>query len=112
VGQVLAGIEPFAFTLGRLGHFPAVTYLAPDPAWAFLDITQRVWARWPSHPPYAGDFAADVPHVSVTGDEAEIGRRLPIQTEATEVLLLVEGEGRWVERARFPLGRFGVTPAH
>lgn len=111
VADTIAGLEPFPFSLTKVDRFADATYLVPDPEWAFVDITQSLWARWPQHPPYRGDFAFEVPHVTVGGPDLspeateEINRRLPIEGVVTEVVLAIEANGGWEERARFPLSR-------
>jgi 2'-5' RNA ligase len=105
-----AGIEPFSFTLARLGGFPGVHYLAPEPADAFVDIVERVMARWPGYRPYGGVFDAIVPHVTVAfgdqppADPASLAAKLPITTTARELWLLRQTVRGWRTRARFPLG--------
>jgi hypothetical protein len=93
-------------------------YLAPEPAEPFLRLTKAVCERWPRFPPYGGEFDEDLPHLTVIehgdGDdidvldvvERDIVRGVPIQARASEVRLM-QGNGRWSVRARFPLGVHG-----
>jgi|GEM_PF-453953 len=115
VADMVAGLDPFPFTLTNVDRFADATYLVPEPKWAFVDITQRLWARWPDHPPYRGDFASEVPHVTVAGTDLlprsvdEIERRLPIDGVVQEIVLAVERNGGWEERARFRLAGTGPS---
>jgi 2'-5' RNA ligase len=119
LGEVVAGIEPFAFRLARTGRFgDAVLYLAPEPVEPIVAMTEAVFARFPAHPPYGWAQTDIVPHLTVAhcGDpstrddpavldriEGAIAPSLPIEARATHVLLM-EGDGRWRVRARLPLG--------
>ena len=90
-----------------------VLYLAPEPAAPFVWMTERLAARFPAYTPYGGAFDEIVPHLTVAMlGTAEIETRLreglPLETAASEVLLMVEGaDDRWSVRERFPLGRRG-----
>jgi 2'-5' RNA ligase len=107
----LAGsIAPFGFSLERLGTFPGVQYLAPEPAAAFTEITARIQRRWPSCQPYGGAYEAVTPHVTVAfGDgppasPADLERALPIRTRADELWLIRQGVRGWRTWHRFALG--------
>jgi len=110
VARLAAGIEPFGFTLGRLGRFPGVLYLAPEPAAAFTEITARVQHFWPSCLPYGGAYETVTPHVTVAfgdqppADPAVLERALPIRTRAGELWLIRQGVRGWRTWRRFPLG--------
>ena len=53
--------------LGRLDQFPhGIIHLVPEPADALRDLTTRLVTAFPEHPPYGGEFGADVqPHLPV-----------------------------------------------
>jgi 2'-5' RNA ligase len=108
-------MRPFDFELIECRRFPAVLYLAPEPAERFVAMTEAVVAAYPDFPPYEGVFDSVVPHLTVAEGspavlnraEGEVRPRLPIRAEAREVQLLEELEpqsGRWQVRARIPLG--------
>jgi 2'-5' RNA ligase len=108
-------VRPFDFELTECRRFPAVLYLAPEPAEPFVAMTEAVVAVYPDFPPYEGIFDSIVPHLTVAEGlptvlnraEGEVRPRLPIRAEADEVLLLEEVEPeprRWRVRARIPLG--------
>jgi hypothetical protein len=118
--RIVSRIEPFDFTLARVGRFPqGVLYIAPEPAEPFVELVR---AFWPEYPPYEGEYDSVVPHLTVwfaglvplltTGSDPEppgladaVARALPIRATATHVDLAVMGPRlRWSRRARFPLG--------
>jgi 2'-5' RNA ligase len=112
VRQVLADFPEFPFRLTRLSHFPeGATYLAPEPAAPFVDLTMAIAERFPAYPPYGGAYADVIPHLTVAqspdapaGELAEIERHLPIPCVAREVSLMLEGDdGLWSTRSRFAL---------
>ena len=117
LASLFAGFDLFAFRLARVGRWPKVVYLAPEPAGPFLSLTQAVYERWPERPPYGGEFDEIVPHLSVAicdpgmcedmGVLGEVERAIvpgvPIEARAHAVWLMT-GNGRWSVRARFPLG--------
>lgn len=112
VGEVVAGLPPFAFRLAGVGTFPGVLYLAPEPAQPFRDLTNALWSAWPQFPPYGGAFDDVVPHLTVVEgrwppDAVERLRRLlPLEARADEVWLLRQRPGAgWALHRRFPLGR-------
>jgi 2'-5' RNA ligase len=108
--QLFGRFGSFRFALTRVERFEGVLYLAPDPQEPFVELTRAVEARWPDHPPYEGAFDTVVPHLTVVqgkeppGVEEALKKALPLETEATEVRLMVQGDDRrWSARARFPL---------
>jgi hypothetical protein len=77
-------------------------------------------AEWPEHPAYKGIHDTIVHHLTVAeadihvlDDIAEtLEPELPIESRATEALLLKEGEdGFWRERCRLPLGAAARRPS-
>lgn len=66
VGRIASGTEPFGYRLERLGTFPnGIIHLHAEPAVRFRTLTQAVWDAFPDHPPYEGQFADSVPHVTL-----------------------------------------------
>ena len=113
--ELCAGVEPFDFQLPGCARFPAVLYLAPEPAGPFRALTEAVVARWPEQLPYEGEFEEVVPHLTVAegedalldAAEADVAPKLPIAARATEVVLLEQTEPllqSWRVRERFALG--------
>ena len=115
IRQALAGARAFRFTLARVARFPATTYLEPEPAAAFIDLTTRLARRFPEFPPFGGEFDTVIPHLTVAhGDaaqadeaQAELGARLrasgALHGRCDSVLLLESAAGRWRELHRFAL---------
>lgn len=107
----------FDAAFAEVGRFPATAWLAPQPAAPFVALTQAVWARWPSHPPYGGAFAGSVPHLTVADGDAAVAARIgaemtqrlaasgPLRVRCREVVLLDNASGRFRLRHRFRLGR-------
>jgi hypothetical protein len=110
VAELAGGVSPFAFALTRVGRFPGVHYLAPDPAGQFAALTGLVQHLWPACQPYGGVYDTVIPHVTVAlgdsppADLAALERRLPIGATADELWLLDQTSRGWVTRRRFPLG--------
>lgn len=113
----LAGIAateaPFEVRFERVGHFPSVTWLAPDPAAPFARLTDAIAARWPDHPPYEGAFDEVIHHLTVAdgappnvlariGDE--VAAHLPVRQRVDELVLAERRRGTWTERGRYRLG--------
>src|SRR5205814_9086835 len=57
VAAVANARPPFDVVFERIGRFPGVLYLAPDPADVFIGLTEACVARFPQHQPYRGAFA-------------------------------------------------------
>ncbi len=110
--SLFAATAPIEFALTRVGRFPNVLYLAPEPAEPFACLTEAVWRRWPDHPPYGGAFPDIVPHLTVAvGEdrfdplERELTAWLPIATIASEVWLIADvTPGIWTCQHIYALG--------
>ncbi len=114
---VLAGLSALCGEFSELrvrfdrpGRFPGVLWLDPEPAAGLLDLTVRIASRWPQAPPYGGQFADVVPHLTVAcgqeatldAVEAEITPRLPITAVLTAARLYVFDGSHWQPRAELP----------
>lgn len=112
VAELARGIDSFPFTLARMGRFPGVHYLAPEPAGSFVAVTELIHRRWPACRPYGGVYETVVPHVTIAlgdappADPAALERELPISGTAAELWLLDQTSRGWVTRRRF---RFGTA---
>jgi 2'-5' RNA ligase len=111
LARIVATVPAFPFRLAEIDTFPGTAYLAPRPAEPFVALTEMVTGRWPAFPPYQGAFEAVIPHVTlgeeVTAEDLAptVAPHLPIDAEATEVLLMERDRlGSWTTRWRFPLG--------
>jgi hypothetical protein len=114
--DLFAGVPAIETVFREARRFPRTLYLAPEPEERFRDLTERVVARWPAHPPYGGVFDDVIPHLTVADgvDEdvleacrARVEPGLPLRAIAREVRLLVganEPPG-WTVRGRFAMGR-------
>ena len=115
--SVLAGHERFDFSLTHLRTFPGVVWAAPEPAAPFTALTGAIYAAFPEYPPYAGEIADVIPHMTLAcPPEAELGSTLarlrhrvdallPVELSATEATVVAEQEdGPWIVAARLPLG--------
>ncbi|HVM25706.1 MAG TPA: 2'-5' RNA ligase family protein [Candidatus Limnocylindrales bacterium] len=114
--RLAAGVHPFDLAFRRVGRFPDVVWLAPEPAAAVAALTDAVVERWPSHQPYGGAFEHVVHHLTVADGapaevldrvEADVSAALPITTSVREILLVCREGGVWRAGARIPLGDGG-----
>lgn len=113
----LSVVQPFRFSLTKIGRFAATTYLAPVPPEPFITLTTALVERFPMFRPYGGAHDDVVPHLTVAhGDDAiahsaavELERRLcalePIRTECNSVTLLENASGRWKRMHVFNLSK-------
>lgn len=109
-----ASVRPFEFSLSRIARFPAVTYLAPEPAQAFIDLTLGLSQRFPDYPPNRGQFTI-TPHLTVAKrnkEGVEIAEKElvgimrahgPINGRCESVALLENSSGMWREMRSFVL---------
>jgi hypothetical protein len=112
VREAVGAVPRFSAELVRVGWFgDRVVFLVPEPGERFRELTAGLWARFPRCPPYGGEFAEVVPHLTIGHDVAPVLLRaaaarvevgLPIRFEVASVRLLVLREG-WREEAVFPL---------
>lgn len=115
--RYFADVTAFDYTLEGVSQFPVgPTYLVPEPATVFRRLTHGLLRFFPEFPPYGGEFAEVVPHVSVPlldGEDVdslrrEIAHRLPIEARAHSATLVRIAEGDTCTLATFP---FGTTAA-
>ncbi len=108
-----ASVPAFDVTLGRVGRFPGVVYLAPDVTEPFAALLAAVQRTWPDLEPYGGQFETFVPHLTVhegagpepPGLASELEESLPLRTRAEALTLIVEQPGGgWATAGRYPLG--------
>ena len=115
LARIASQVQPFGVRFVRPGRFPGVLWLAPKPTGPFVDLTERLAAAFPDHPPYEGAHADIVPHLTLAfGEEAVLDRlerkavragiALRRRVEAIEVIA-EDGTGRWHARWRLPIGR-------
>ncbi|MCW7539451.1 2'-5' RNA ligase family protein [Aquabacterium sp. A7-Y] len=115
IEEALKLVQPFDFELARVGRFPGVAYLAPQPAAPFIALTESLVRSFPAYPPYEGQFSTVIPHLTVAhGEEsdavraaAELEARLdvhgPLRCHCKAVVLLENSTGLWTQLRRFEL---------
>ena len=115
LARVASEVHPFWVRFVRTRRFPGVLWLAPEPTGPFVDLTERLAAAFPDHPPYEGAHADIVPHLTIAfGEEAVLDRLerkaaragMPFRRRVDTIEVIAEdGTGRWHARWRLPLGR-------
>ena len=110
---LFAATPVFDVSFRELRRWPDMAYLAPDTPEPFARLIEAIVRGWPDYPPYEGIHETVIPHLTVAyGDdallgevEADIAPKLPIEAHVIEAVLLeeLEPDGRWGERASFPL---------
>jgi len=107
--ELFAPWSPLRFSLARVETFPGVAWLAPEPDDELRERILEVYARYPQHPPYGGEFPDPVPHATVgQGDVAEAARAaaeplLPVEFEVRAATLIEEvAPERWHVGRSFP----------
>ena len=94
LGQIAAAAEPFDLRLGRIGRFPGVVWLAPEPAAPFAALTDAVAARWPDRRPYEGAHDRVIHHLTVADGapdgvlvelERTVAAGLPLRDRVTDL---------------------------
>ncbi|CAM3484067.1 2'-5' RNA ligase [Bordetella sputigena] len=115
--SIFATVPAFSYTLDSIGRFEKTTYLAPVPAEPFIALTTRVVKQFPEFPPYSGQYAGVIPHLTVAhGDERSatiaetelttgMRSRPPIVGQCNAVSLLENSSGLWREACAFELLR-------
>ena len=113
---VVAGVHRFAFTLARIGLFPDVLYLVPEPSGPFVALTERLVRQFPEFPPYGGQYKGVVPHLTVAHGSGSEHSRAEVELQSalsasggiacsgTEVALMGSASGQWRQMHVFPLG--------
>jgi 2'-5' RNA ligase len=110
LADLLADVAPFSFDLTEPGWFgDRVLWLAPRPIEPFLALTQRLATRFGT-PPWAGEFAEVVPHLTVahapgavTPVAKSLAERLPLACRAEEVWVMSGDGTRWSVVAKVAL---------
>ena len=114
--RLFAAERPFDVELTHTSWFEHdVLWLAPEDPQPFRTLTEHVCSAFPGFPPFAGQFADVVPHLTIAhgcdpvemhAAERAVQGLLPIQGCARQVTLLTQTEagGAWSRAARFPLG--------
>jgi hypothetical protein len=119
VRDLLAGMAAFDYRFSRVEAFGDTNvHLAPEPAEAFLALTDAISRHWPEFPPYGGVIETVIPHLTVgdrlgEGEADAVARQAqealmrhgPITGRAGAVWLMTEGAGgRWTTDSVHVLG--------
>lgn len=114
----VAGVAPFTLSFRRVGRFPGVLFLVPEPEDELRALTQRLVRAFPDTPPYGGQFGADpTPHLTLAlaATEEEVTRleadimaqlepRFPLRVPVHALSIEEEGaDGRWQTTATIEL---------
>jgi 2'-5' RNA ligase len=113
LGRVFGAFAPFEIALRETARFPGLLYLRPDPGDTFVAITEALVHAFPDFPPYSGEFAEIVPHVTVAqgGDELlaaterQLEQQLPVKSRVERAWLVEDTAGGWRRHTAFPLER-------
>jgi 2'-5' RNA ligase len=113
LAEIAGHQQPFEIRFDRVGQFPSVVYLAPDPVDPVKSLIASVVATFPDYPPYGGAHDVVIPHLTITESATapldliatQATERLPFAHRVTSLEVLVEApDGRWRPRWRLPLG--------
>lgn len=111
----LNSVPAFSYALTSIGRFEATTYLAPSLSEPFISLTTTVTKAFPECPPYGGQHAGIIPHLTVAhGDTnnavvaaSELKMRIcaypEIRARCSSVSLLENSSGKWQEMHVFEL---------
>lgn len=115
VAELARSTPAFDFVLEDVTAFPdGIIHLVPEPAGPFAALTARLWEAFPQCPPYAGEFADVVPHltldhtgtgVTVDSVAADLTGVLPVRCRADRLELHRYAEGDCRVLASWPLGQ-------
>lgn len=111
--SIFSPIEPFQILLEHVSRFPQTTFLRPEPAQPFIDLTMAVESRFPEYPPFGGTYTEITPHLTVahgsteSAEEAErelntiVERLGPIRAVCSKVDLYEDSTGKWRQHTSF-----------
>jgi hypothetical protein len=114
LAELFGSVPSFGFVLDRVGWFETeVVWLGPrDPA-PFRALTDRVFAEFPAHPPFEGQFDELIPHLTVGHRQpvaelqaaaAAVRPQLPVEGVVRAVSLWTQAsDQRWQRTAVFGL---------
>lgn len=72
--KAVAGVAAYDLIFRGIGRFERALYLRPDDDGQTVNLMTRIAAAFPEHPPYAGQFTNQVPHLTI----AEAGPLEPV----------------------------------
>lgn len=109
---ILGEMNRRSISFERVSRFPGVLFLDPDQPSYFSNVTDLLFERWPSWPPYGGIHDEVIPHATVAMglDESELDEieqslrpRLPIKVVAEEAWLITFDGKEWSTDMVVPL---------
>jgi 2'-5' RNA ligase len=78
LAAVIRGFPAFDLSFSRIGRFPEVLWIAPEPDEPLLALVRAIAVAFPDYPPYGGQFETVIPHVTVAhGDGLDLGALEP-----------------------------------
>jgi len=114
--ELFASVPAFRVCFAETKCFLDVLYLAPVPDEPFRHLTEIVTDRFPDTPPYGGEFADVIPHLTVAqvDDPQQLEQiaaefhlvarsKLPLRAEVQSVALMDNSSGQWQICAQFAL---------
>jgi 2'-5' RNA ligase len=113
LGRIANATTAFTFRLVAAKQFSDALYLDPEPAEPFIALTESVVRAFPEYPPYEGQFASIIPHLTVArGSEMELRAlqeelgadtrlRAGVDASCSGLVLIENSSGRWQERHAF-----------
>jgi 2'-5' RNA ligase len=116
MATICARLRAFTASFAEVGRFPGeAVWLKPEPETEFAQLLRTVHESFPDCPPYGGQFADVIPHLTVGQGLDRDGAatltdvlrpQLPVVASVHELTLLVEDDDETWHRARsWPLGR-------
>jgi 2'-5' RNA ligase len=119
---IASAMAPFSFRLVRIERFPGVLYLAPEPAEPFVALTHAFARSFPEFPPYGGQFATVVPHLTVGhASDPELApvasalrASLPpggVTSSCRRISLIENSTGHWLPMHELPLRGMDHLPS-
>lgn len=113
VAAIAGTTSAFEFVLDEVSAFPdGIVHAVPSPVEPFAALTARLWQAFPDCPPYAGEFADVVPHltldrlgpdVSIASVGADLAGTLPVRARADRLELHRYAERECRVLASWPL---------
>jgi len=79
--SALSVVQPFEFSLRKVGRFAVTTYLAPDPPEAFVALTTALVERFPMFRPYGDAHDGIAPHLTVAHGDAATAHLAAVELE-------------------------------
>ena len=79
VHEAICHLHPFTLSFGEVGTFPGFVWLRPEPLDPVLAVYSAVTGAFAETPPYEGEHADVIPHVTVATCDPEETAALAVQ---------------------------------